>query len=1255
MYFHSMRSLVALFFLLLNFPAFSQFITLHRDILLCPGEVLNLNGINYSSSDTTNVYLNGVPPAPDTLIFYRIRVLDNVANTTVCNCHPASFFKTFGRDNQPEAGAALVRSSDNNLYLAGLKNGKTFIQKLNRFGEQIWIREFSISTFEAVTPTEIIEDSEGMIVGCGTQGQAAGLRKGFVFRYDPETNTFLWARTIAGADAIAGGILEQGPGGDFLYYQNPMFSGGDTDAEIMKIDRVTGNIMPGFAQRYEHAGSDVLRKLLLVDNVLYGTGSSNSSGVSRRQLLARFDETNGAPVWSRLSHLDTAATGNLFGRDLVLDNNTLVAAYDGDESSSQLAGTAAVFLQKTELDGQIIWLKRYDLQGRVLKLLSVPDGYVLYGQNSANDHYVLKTDKNGTPVWGKQLIFGPVGAPLANASGPAQALEIDGSLFFTGTATTGNNDVFLLAMNADGSVSDSCNFLQTLNVPFEDVMAPVQTLINLTEKPSVAAGQTVNVPWQITSMFETLLCPDCIEPDPCPARNDFVIDMNASPCSDGEVNLQINICDLDGGALPSVIEVTFYTANPLTGAAQDLGNYQFSTGAADSCFTATLHDLASEFGPAAAQNGFQIFAVVNFDGLLSTPFTFNDFPVTDLEECNYENNLDSFTVQHPDAPILDLGPDKSICAGETAILTSGPIFFKYQWSNGFANDTIVVSQNGQFRLTVTDVCGLRQSDTIAVAVKQLPTLVVSGSVCPGHPTMVYGQVFTQGGIFVDTIPSITGASCDTIVTFFITQMPYLTRDVQVPFCNTVTINGITYDESGLARDTVPAVTGCDTIVFYFLNQLPKHLRFDTIKICPGGSVTINGHVYTQPGLIIDTIPSIDGISCDTLIRQPLVFLPQVVLNQTIEFCPGDTVTIGGQSYTQPGFVTGSLPGFGADCDTVVNYTLQYAPVPASNLSMACPPDVDVVVPGGSAAAVVHYAAPTAISDCTCPGVDLQLSSGPASGAAFPPGVTQVCYSASDHCNVPVSCCFEVRVTEEDDPCDTKTTACIKYDLMRITSDPAGQYTYRVRVTNNCANKLIYTAIQLPNGLTAVSPGNGVYTSPEGHEFAVRNPNFSPVYSIRFKSTGDSIAGGQSATFEYTLPEQTHPTFIHLVSRLAPQVFYEAHLNTFDCPVGVTLAQDRSDEGLESQMALKSENGLFLYPNPSGGELFADVSRWEDQVLSVRVLDGLGQVVLVSTALSAQGMMAIRMPEGVASGIYFVEVWSGDGEREVGRFVFRQGN
>ncbi|MDO8366551.1 MAG: HYR domain-containing protein [Saprospiraceae bacterium] len=1243
-----------------------------------------------------------------TVIVLALLLHNTLAFSQNPNCPTPTFFKTSGAGTHTEYGTVLTRSGDGNLYLAGRNSANTFIQKINLAGDVIWMREFRIGPFEPITPIQIFEDSEGMIVGCGTQTQFAGATRGFAFRYDPVQNLFLWAHPITSNNPMAAGILEKTPGGSYIYYENSVFFSGETDIEILDLERATGNIIPAFASRYEHISYDVLVKIVSVGGSLYGLGSVESrdsfDNAARRLMLARFDPVNGMPIWAQLSHDDTTAQTDFLARDLVADGDALIAAYVVDEDINDDPSTQPniVHLQKTDLDGNILWIKRYELSTSILRVISVSDGYVLSGQRTFNSRYfVFKVNKDGDFVWGRNLDYGPASTPNTLSHGPDQSVAVADSLYFTGLATTGFGDVFLWKMLGDGTMTDSCGFVDTLPLQVTDIQNPIRTPINLQQLITTAVATNATAPWTTNTLSETLVCPDCTVPDPCPEDNDFVVDITNISCSGGFVNMTFSICDLDGGTLPD-LDITFYDANPYTDAADQLGTYNYNSSNPDSCATVQLANLESQFGAGAVQNGFQIFAVVNDPGSTNTPFTVDDFPLSGIEECNYFNNLDSISVQLPAVPTLNLGVDQVICSNETATLDAGAGFFRYQWSNGATTQATTVNFGGQYRVTVTDHCGFRQNDTINIQVTPLTFIQESGFFCPGKSVTVHGFTFDQPGTFQRTIPGLNN-DCDTSATFTIDVLPYEERIEVINFCpfETVTINGVVYEDSGLVRDTVPSTSTCDTIVFYFLNQQPLPFRtylfeicpgdsvvfngqvyfqpigftdtlystgigcdttayvtidylpipelLDTIQFCPGASVQIGGQFYNQPGDVSLTIPSLTG-GCDTLLTYTLQFSSLPTKSETLEFCAGGSITLGGQTYSQPTTVTLTIAGAGNDCDTLVTYTLQYLTPPPSTLNVVCPTALTVVTTPGTGPTPVNYSLPLVTSDCICPGNALTLTNGPASGSIFAVGNTQVCYSAQDSCSSIANCCFTVTVREEL-PCDTKVSGCVQYDLLSITANSQQQRSYRIRVTNNCANKLIYTAIQLPNGLSAVSPASlSIYTSPNGRQYAVRNPNFSPFYSIRFKPTSDGIVNGQSDEFEYTLPAQANPTYINITSRLETQSFYAAHLNTFNCPIGITPTNNRNEavpfiENVQTRM--------LLFPNPTSGELFADFSQWQGEDLNVQILDSRGMRAQSLRMNASSEAQAIPLSSQLPSGLYFLEIVTEHGEREVGSFVLER--
>ncbi len=128
-------------------------------------------------------------------------------------------------------------------------------------------------------------------------------------------------------------------------------------------------------------------------------------------------------------------------------------------------------------------------------------------------------------------------------------------------------------------------------------------------------------------------------------------------------------------------------------------------------------------------------------------------------------------------------------------------------------------------------------------------------------------------------------------------------------------------EGCVARDTIK-------IVF---NQ-PSSVTLD-ITQCENEPFEYNGNVYTMDGTYTFPFTGING--CDSLVTINLDFVPLPTRAQTIAFCAGESVVIGGNTYTQAGIVMQTIPGTGASCDTVVTYTLTVLPLPTRAVPPTC--------------------------------------------------------------------------------------------------------------------------------------------------------------------------------------------------------------------------------------------------------------------------------------------------------------------------------
>lgn len=238
----------------------------------------------------------------------------------------------------------------------------------------------------------------------------------------------------------------------------------------------------------------------------------------------------------------------------------------------------------------------------------------------------------------------------------------------------------------------------------------------------------------------------------------------------------------------------------------------------------------------------------------------------------------------------------------------------------------------------------------------------------------------------------------------------------------------------------------------------------------------------------------------------------------------------------------------------------------------------------------------------------------------------------------------IKAQAAETSCDSKTVDCVKYELLTISLNASGDKTYRIRITNNCTDKLVYAAFQLPNGITAVGQSNSTFNSAAGRVYEVRNPNFAPFYSIRFKDqSADGISAGQSDLFEYSLPATANPNFIHVATRVG-NTTREAYLNVFGCSVNTSSRSEDASPIEESNRIGTSEFRVF--PNPASEVLFADLSGWEGQEVQLQVLNVQGQVLLSQSIQAGPSPIALELPGNWPEGLYLVAMNSTDGTRVV---------
>jgi uncharacterized protein (TIGR02145 family) len=226
---------------------------------------------------------------------------------------------------------------------------------------------------------------------------------------------------------------------------------------------------------------------------------------------------------------------------------------------------------------------------------------------------------------------------------------------------------------------------------------------------------------------------------------------------------------------------------------------------------------------------------------------------------------------------------------------------QYLWSNGATTPTISVvpTQTTMYYCTVT-AYGNSYTDSILITVVN-PTLIINAN---GPTSFCTGQNVTL------SINPITNASYQWIKNNVILSGE--TNNTYTSPSNTqangvyklsVSLYGCTNESNSITLST-------------FTNQ---YNAYDTI--C-NGPYNWNNQIINTSGTYTQTFQSTNG--CDSVVNLSLLIIQPSISQLNVSFCPGDTVTINGNSYFLPGNYSQFLSAQNG-CDSIISINLTYLP------------------------------------------------------------------------------------------------------------------------------------------------------------------------------------------------------------------------------------------------------------------------------------------------------------------------------------------
>lgn len=152
-------------------------------------------------------------------------------------------------------------------------------------------------------------------------------------------------------------------------------------------------------------------------------------------------------------------------------------------------------------------------------------------------------------------------------------------------------------------------------------------------------------------------------------------------------------------------------------------------------------------------------------------------------------------------------------------------------------------------------------------VEVLPTIhtLEYDTVCSNDYYLWRGEYIVTSGTYFDT--TTTESGCDSIFELRLTKNPIITETISAKICDgqQFTYHGRIYTEEGIYYDTLTSSQGCDSILRLVVDVAPSYMHSgDTVKLCRGNSLIFQGKTVTKPGTYRDTLRTVDG--CDSIIE-----------------------------------------------------------------------------------------------------------------------------------------------------------------------------------------------------------------------------------------------------------------------------------------------------------------------------------------------------------------------------------------------------
>lgn len=303
--------------------------------------------------------------------------------------------KTYGENND-DRGYSLQQTIDDGYIIAGVKKLGTgkydiYLIKTDANGNTIWEKTYGETNDDWGISIRKTNDN-GYIITGATYSTSSGSFDIYLLKID-ENGDIIFKNLYENSGPDWGNNVEITQNGGFII-AGRMFTGNSADACLIKTD-TNGNTV--WVKTYGGSGDDEgIAVLETLDGGYIMVGQTNSIGAGYYDVYLIKTDVNGNTIWVKTYGGTAYDAGYYIANDI---NGYIIIGY----TQSYGAGYYDVYLIKINKDGDILMEKTYGGSGDDKGIYVKPvmsGGYIITGFTNSYgagnyDVYLIKTDSNG--------------------------------------------------------------------------------------------------------------------------------------------------------------------------------------------------------------------------------------------------------------------------------------------------------------------------------------------------------------------------------------------------------------------------------------------------------------------------------------------------------------------------------------------------------------------------------------------------------------------------------------------------------------------------------------------------------------------------------------------------------------------------------------------------------------------------------------------------------------------------------------------